>query len=286
MGMIRVIDSLNRNTNDSIRVTILNEPLHVRKMMLDGSADFAILPMNMAAILYNRGLDYHLAAVPVWGTLYLFGNDTSITEWDHLRGERVHVMAKGMTPDVLFRYLLQKNNIDPDREITLDYSFPTHIDLANPVSKNIEFVTAKDLSREKREKQTEKLIRLVELERFADYYPHKLSDGMRQGVAITRAFAYPSDIILVDEPLKGLNVKLKLNLIQTFIQIWQDDKRTVIFVTHDVDESLLFSDEIVVLSRTPVQIITHEKIEAPLPDRTLYSDYLKELKQRLFNSLT
>lgn len=136
MGMIRVIDSLNRDTNNSVRVNILNEPIQVRKMMLDGSADFAILPMNMAAILYNKGLDYRLVAVPVWGTLYLFGKDTSITEWDHLRGKRVYVMARGMTPDVLFRYLLQKNNIDPDNEIILDYSFPTHIDLANAVAAN------------------------------------------------------------------------------------------------------------------------------------------------------
>lgn len=153
------------------------------------------------------------------------------------------------------------------------------------VSGNIEFVTGKDLSVEKRKKQTDKLIRLVELERFADYYPCKLSGGMRQRVAIARAFAYPSDIILMDEPFKGLDIKLKLNLIQTFMQVWQDDKRTVIFVTHDVDEGILFSDEIVVLSRPPVHIITREKIEVPLPDRMLDSDFLRELKQRLFNAL-
>ncbi|MFO7933219.1 MAG: ABC transporter substrate-binding protein [Bacteroidales bacterium] len=133
MGMIRLIDSISRAGNPDVRIEVLNEPLQVRKMMLDGSADFAILPTTMAAILYNKGLDYRLIAIPVWGTLYLFGSDTTITRWEDLRNKRVYTMARGMTPDVLFRYLLQENGISPGTDITLDYSFPTHIDLANAV---------------------------------------------------------------------------------------------------------------------------------------------------------
>ncbi|MDA3822771.1 MAG: ABC transporter substrate-binding protein, partial [Bacteroidales bacterium] len=129
MGMIRLIDSLNQGENHTVEVKILNEPLQVRKMMIDHTADFAILPTTMAAIVYNKGLEYQLMAIPVWGTLYLSGSDTTITQWEDLRGRRVNVMARGMTPDVLFRYLLQKNDIDPDKDITLDNSFPTHIDL-------------------------------------------------------------------------------------------------------------------------------------------------------------
>jgi NitT/TauT family transport system substrate-binding protein len=134
MGMIRLIDSLNNGSSHSVEVKILNEPLQVRKMMLDGSADFAILPTTMAAIMYNKGLDYRLIAVPVWGTLYLVGSDTTVSSWEDLRGKRVYVMARGMTPDVLFRYLLINNGIDPEKDITPDYSFPTHIDLANAVA--------------------------------------------------------------------------------------------------------------------------------------------------------
>lgn len=134
MGMIRLIDSLSRDPHAQIQVKILNEPLQVRKMMIDGTAHFAILPSTMAAITYNKGMDYRLVAVPVWGTLYLVGSDTTVTEWENLRGKRVYVMARGMTPDVLFRYLLQKNGLDPDRDLTLDYSFPTHIDLAQAVN--------------------------------------------------------------------------------------------------------------------------------------------------------
>ncbi len=134
MGMIRLIDSLIRGNGHNVQVKILNEPLQVRKMMIEGSADFAILPTTMAAITYNKGMDYQLIGIPVWGTLYLCGSDTTITRWEQLRGKRVNVMAKGMTPDVLFRYLLQINGINPETDITLDYSFPTHIDLANAVA--------------------------------------------------------------------------------------------------------------------------------------------------------
>lgn len=134
VGMICFIDSLAGEEKPLIEVDILDEPIQVRKMMLEGSADFAVLPTNMAAIIYNKGLHYRLIAIPVWGTLYLFGSDSTITGWNDLKGKTIHVMARGMTPDVLFRNLLLKNGIVPDEDITLDYSFPTHIDLANAVA--------------------------------------------------------------------------------------------------------------------------------------------------------
>jgi NitT/TauT family transport system substrate-binding protein len=134
MGMIKLIDSLEQEKNCSMEVRIMNEPIQVRKMVIDGSADFAILPTTMAALLYNKGFDYQIIAIPVWGTLYLLGSDTEVTDWEDLRDRRVHVMAKGMTPDVLFRFLLKKNGLDPEKDITLDYRFPTHIELANAVA--------------------------------------------------------------------------------------------------------------------------------------------------------
>ena len=134
MGMIKFIDSINIDVVSNIKIVILNEPMQVRKMMLDGSADFAILPTTMAALLYNKGVDYRLIAIPVWGSLYLLGSDSSITEWKDLRGRRINVMGRGMTPDVLFRYLLEKNGLNADSDVLLDYSFPTHIDLANAVA--------------------------------------------------------------------------------------------------------------------------------------------------------
>jgi NitT/TauT family transport system substrate-binding protein len=134
MGLVQLIDSIKNYSSNDINIEILDQPMQVRKMMLDGTADFAFLPTTMAAILYNKGLDYKLIGIPVWGTLYLFGQDSSITNWKDLKNKTVNVMDKGMTPDILFQYLLKENGIDPDKDITLDYSFPTHIDLANAIA--------------------------------------------------------------------------------------------------------------------------------------------------------
>jgi NitT/TauT family transport system ATP-binding protein len=153
------------------------------------------------------------------------------------------------------------------------------------VQENIGFVLGKDVPADQRNKITGQLIRLMELEDFAGYYPSRLSGGMRQRVSIARAFAYPSDLILMDEPLKGLDIKLKLNLIRIFSHTWQTDKRTVIFVTHDVDEALLLGNDIIVLSRPPAQIILNKKVDLPLENRSPDSESLKELRRSLMNAL-
>lgn len=126
-----------------------------------------------------------------------------------------------------------------------------------------------------------KYIRLVNLEEFANYYPNKLSGGMKQRVAIARAFAYPSDLILMDEPLKALDLKLKLNLINSFRKIWQYDKRTVIFVTHDIDESLLLGNEIYIFSKAPVNI--KEKFTIDIKDRNLTNPEIIKLKNDIWD---
>ncbi len=153
------------------------------------------------------------------------------------------------------------------------------------VRENIGFVLPHDLPEKERKSITDRFISLVELEDFADYYPAKLSGGMRQRVSIARAFAFPSEVILMDEPLKGLDIKLKLNLIRTFSRIWETDRRTVIFVTHDVEESLLLSNEIIVMSRPPVRIVFRTKADVPVSDRSPDSEYLSGLKKELICAL-
>jgi NitT/TauT family transport system substrate-binding protein len=130
ISMINMID----NTDSSLHYNFIikDEPNQVKSMMLNGEADFAILPSTMAAILYNKGLQYKLAAIPVWGTLYLLGNE-NIRKWQDLTNKRVYMMEKGATPDIVFKLLLLKNGLDPDKDVILDYSFPTHIELAKAV---------------------------------------------------------------------------------------------------------------------------------------------------------
>ena len=153
------------------------------------------------------------------------------------------------------------------------------------VQGNIEFVLSQAQTHSQREAAANNLIKLVELDGFADYYPSQLSGGMRQRVSIARAFAYPSDLILMDEPLKGLDVKLKMSLLRSFIKIWQGDKRTVIFVTHDVDEALMLGDSIVVLGNQPIDLKARVSIDIKKHQRDIGSDYFQNLRGILHNAL-
>ncbi|TSA38934.1 MAG: ABC transporter substrate-binding protein [Porphyromonadaceae bacterium] len=134
MGMIYLIDSPDQVIPEKLHVEILDEPVLVRARILKDKPELAVLPLNIGAILYNKDLPYQVIAIPVWGTLYLFGSDTSIHSWQSLKNKRIFLMGKGATPDILFRYLLKIHGFKPDRDVILDYSFPTHIDLANAVS--------------------------------------------------------------------------------------------------------------------------------------------------------
>lgn len=153
------------------------------------------------------------------------------------------------------------------------------------VQDNIEFVLRDSYSQTQRQTIANRFIKLVELTGFASYYPSQLSGGMRQRVAIARAFAYPSDLILMDEPLKGLDVKLKMSLLRSFSRIWQTDKRTVIFVTHDVDEALMLGHNIVVFNQTPIEVVAYKTITDSLFSRDLSAPKYTEIKSELLKVL-
>ncbi|MFA6128463.1 MAG: hypothetical protein WC699_14290 [Bacteroidales bacterium] len=133
MGMIHLIDKPDQIIPESLTIEILDDPMLIRARIMKDSPELAVLPLNMASILYNKEIPYQVIAIPVWGTLYLFGSDSTIAGWPALRNKRVYLMGNGTTPDILFRYLLTFHGLIPDQDVILDYSFPTHIDLANAV---------------------------------------------------------------------------------------------------------------------------------------------------------
>jgi len=149
---------------------------------------------------------------------------------------------------------------------------------------NIEFVISREVQKEIRRQKTDTLLKLVELGAFADYYPAQLSGGMRQRVAVARAFACDPDIILMDEPFKGLDISLKKNLTRSFSAIWKAEKHTVIYVTHDVDEALMLGKEIMVMSPPPVQIVAYENINVSPPDEKQFNSLKKKLLMALGES--
>lgn len=138
MAMIHMIeDEPVLGNKFRTRYSMYSEPEQVKAIMLTEKAEFAILPATTAAIMYQRTGKYILAAIPVRGSLYLCSRDSSIQSWEDLRGIKIHLMAKGMTPDVMFGYLAQKNGLDPEADILKDYSFSGHIELANALAAGI-----------------------------------------------------------------------------------------------------------------------------------------------------
>ncbi len=123
------------------------------------------------------------------------------------------------------------------------------------VRDNIAFVLKERMEDSELQKRLDEYISLVQLEKFSDYYPSALSGGMKQRVSLARAFSYDSDVILMDEPFKALDYKLKNNLIEQFVKLWEKDKRTVIFVTHDVDEALMIGHHMYLFSNSPAMVL-------------------------------
>lgn len=106
-------------------------------------------------------------------------------------------------------------------------------------------------------------IDLVGLTKFADAYPHQLSGGMKQRVAIIRALANQPKILLMDEPFAALDPQNRLKMQQYLLEIWQNIDITIFFITHDLDEAIYLADRILVLEANPGQVV--EALEVPLP---------------------
>jgi NitT/TauT family transport system ATP-binding protein len=92
------------------------------------------------------------------------------------------------------------------------------------------------------------------LRRFAESYPHQLSGGMRQRVSIARAFANDPEILLMDEPFSALDAQNKLLLQEELLRIWEEHRKTVLFITHSVDEAVLLGDRIMIMTAQPGRV--------------------------------
>jgi NitT/TauT family transport system ATP-binding protein len=113
------------------------------------------------------------------------------------------------------------------------------------------------------ERQALQWLQLVGLEKFADAYPHQLSGGMKQRVAIVRALANQPRILLMDEPFGALDAQTRARMQAHLLEIWRKIDITIIFITHDLDEAIFLADRILVLSAHPGEI--QELIEVPVP---------------------
>jgi NitT/TauT family transport system ATP-binding protein len=114
-----------------------------------------------------------------------------------------------------------------------------------------------------------KYLEIVGLEGFEDHYPYELSGGMRQRIAVARALAIDPSILLMDEPFGALDAQTRNFLQHELLNIWEKTKKTILFVTHSVDEAVFLADRIVVLTARPGTICEIIPIDQPRPrDRT------------------
>ena len=127
------------------------------------------------------------------------------------------------------------------------------------------------------EEYAERYIRLVNLWENRLSYPRELSGGMRQRVSIARAFAYPSSLVLMDEAFQGLDIVLKKSLLDAFAKSWEYEPRTVVFVTHDLDEALILGQEIFILPKSPIREVNKIRIDQAPGNR----DNLAKLKEQI-----
>lgn len=139
----------------------------------------------------------------------------------------------------------------------------------------------KKLSREEREKLVKKYLELVELNGFEDAYPKQLSGGMQQRASIARTLIGNPDILLLDEPFGALDAITRINMQQEIIKIWQNTHKTMILVTHDIDEAVYLSDRVVVLSSRPGKIKKIIDIELPRPRQRTAIEF-SELRRKIF----
>ena len=124
------------------------------------------------------------------------------------------------------------------------------------------------------------MVDLVGLEGFEDYYPYQISGGMKQRVAITRAFALDADLVLMDEPFASLDAQTRHQMQMETLRIWEKRKTTVVFVTHNLEEAVYLAERILVLSRKPAVLQADLPVDLPRPRDFGDADFVA-LRKRL-----
>ncbi|CUH39719.1 Carnitine transport ATP-binding protein OpuCA [Jannaschia seosinensis] len=166
--------------------------------------------------------------------------------------------VKGMTPDEArkaraYGYVFQAAGLYPWRTIGKNITLPLEI---------------MGYSKSERQERMRRVLKLVELEKFANKYPWQLSGGMQQRASIARALSFDAEILLMDEPFGALDEIVRDRLNEELLALWKRTNKTTLFVTHSIPEAVYLSTKIVVMSPRPGRIA--DVIDSPLPrDRPL-----------------
>lgn len=140
------------------------------------------------------------------------------------------------------------------------------------------------LARAERDRRIAHYVRLVGLTGFEKAYPHELSGGMKQRVEVARALAVNPDMLYLDEPFGALDSITRLVMRSELLRLWEAEKKTILFVTHDIEESVQLADRVVVMSARPARIRRIVEIDLPHP-RDLSSRRYLELRDGIFEEI-
>jgi NitT/TauT family transport system ATP-binding protein len=137
----------------------------------------------------------------------------------------------------------------------------------------------KGLGRKERKALVEEALGAVGLTRFIDHYPWQLSGGMQQRVAIARALAYQPSILLMDEPFASVDAQTRADLEDLVLRVREEFAVTILFVTHDIDESVYLSDRVVVLTHAPTEVKEIAEVGLPFPRDQIATKELPDFMQ-------
>jgi NitT/TauT family transport system ATP-binding protein len=144
------------------------------------------------------------------------------------------------------------------------------------VIENVEFgLKLKGVAKTERRERAKYFINLVGLSGFENSYPNQLSGGMKQRVGIARAYTYDPEVLLMDEPFGALDAQTRYQMEEEILKIWEKEKRTIIFVTNNIEEAVFLGDRIVLLSKCPATIKQIYNSKLPRPRNNLVSEFLQ-----------
>lgn len=144
------------------------------------------------------------------------------------------------------------------------------------------------MPRAERLRRADELLSIVGLTGFEVAYRSQLSQGMRQRAAIARTLAIDPQVLLMDEPFAALDAQTKIILQQQFAKIWENDRKTVMLVTHDIEEAVLLADRVIVFSARPGRILVDQNVDLPRPrdiESLRFEPRFRDLTHELWNAL-
>lgn len=160
------------------------------------------------------------------------------------RGEEIRKINSDVS------YMTQHNSLIPWRTVTRNVGLPLEI---------------QGVRRAERRRRVSEMLETVGLARFANHYPSQLSGGMQKRAALARTLIYDPATLLMDEPFGALDAQLRLVMQRELLSLWERDRKTVLFITHDVEEALLLADRVIVFSGSPGTVIHAEDIDFERP---------------------